>query len=79
MTVVHDRLWSPGWGGDSECLFDKTALGKVRGARACPNSKLCPLKNVGGVILDGPASLIRRTSAWLWPSSLRTPSEGTFA
>lgn len=53
MTVVHDRLWSPGWGGDSECLFDKTALGKVRGARACPNSKLCPLKNVGGVILDG--------------------------
>ena len=53
MTVVHDRLWSPGWGGDSECLVDKEALGKVRGARAGPDSKLCPLTNVGGVILDG--------------------------
>ena len=53
MTVVHDRLWSPGWGGDSECLVDKEALGKVRGARAGPDSKFCPFKNVGGVLLDG--------------------------
>ena len=66
LSRMTQSLCSPGPGADSRCVRSPNVLGPVRGAFADARARLCPLVNIGYVVirLMGMVSLVLHTARW---------------